>query len=290
MKTFNYSQDSANLIEFPELKALCHENNLKAVNLVPHQNDGIEICIAFDGTFKWIVEGDEVSIRNKEMSITLPWQTHQGKDAMMSKGRLAWVIIKPQEFDELGHLRLGGDRFMISKEVEDGLGKAFIRNNRIAIGKSEWFTQLFFKMAHEITSRQEGYRECVYNYLSQMMVELYRILSENNVDKMTSDERMMEAIDVINEHIREPWSTKEIESLVGMKKTALNRRFKEITGYAPMAYVMQQKIEASKDMLLKEESITQIAYELNFSSSQHFSTVFKKLSGYTPRDYRRKKI
>jgi AraC-like DNA-binding protein len=50
---------------------------------------------------------------------------------------------------------------------------------------------------------------------------------------------------------------------------------------------LQTKIEAAQKRLRAGgDSITQIAMDLGFVSSQYFATVFKRIAGQTPRDYR----
>ena len=63
--------------------------------------------------------------------------------------------------------------------------------------------------------------------------------------------------------------------------------FRLYTGLPPREYILRQKIKCAK-RLLKEESlsITQISYQLGFSSSQYFSTVFKRFTTLSPIDYR----
>ena len=54
----------------------------------------------------------------------------------------------------------------------------------------------------------------------------------------------------------------------------------------PREYINQLKIREAKRMLQKGESITRTAQELGFGSSQYFAVVFKKITLYTPSEYR----
>jgi AraC-like DNA-binding protein len=51
-------------------------------------------------------------------------------------------------------------------------------------------------------------------------------------------------------------------------------------------YITRRRIEESKKMLSQgEASVTDIAYALGFSSSQYFATVFKRITGQSPKQF-----
>jgi len=65
--------------------------------------------------------------------------------------------------------------------------------------------------------------------------------------------------------------------------TYLANIFSETQGITIEHYIIQQKIEKVKQLLLCDElSLTQISYKLNYSSVAHLSNQFKKVAGMTP--------
>jgi YesN/AraC family two-component response regulator len=65
--------------------------------------------------------------------------------------------------------------------------------------------------------------------------------------------------------------------------TYLSNLFSEVTGITIEQYIIANKIERVKELLLYDElSLTQIAYNLGYSSTAHLSTQFKKVTGLTP--------
>jgi len=78
---------------------------------------------------------------------------------------------------------------------------------------------------------------------------------------------------------------------IGVGTTLFNEKVKKYSGFSPINYLINIRIsEAIKLLKNQEVSITDIALDLGFYSSQHFSTTFKKLTGYTPSDVRKKHI
>jgi AraC family transcriptional regulator len=63
--------------------------------------------------------------------------------------------------------------------------------------------------------------------------------------------------------------------------------FSELEGRTIENYSIQQKIERVKEMIFYNElTISQISYELNYSSPQHLSRQFKQIVGMTPTQYK----
>ncbi|MBL8993701.1 MAG: helix-turn-helix transcriptional regulator, partial [Spirochaetia bacterium] len=63
-------------------------------------------------------------------------------------------------------------------------------------------------------------------------------------------------------------------------------QFREATGIAPMEYLLRKKIESAKKALTRGESVTDVALELGFSSSQYFATAFRRFTGAVPSRYK----
>jgi len=68
---------------------------------------------------------------------------------------------------------------------------------------------------------------------------------------------------------------------------AFTDAFKRATGLPPHAFLLEQRVKAVRISLADPlKSIATIAAKYRFSSSQHFATVFKRITGPTPRAYR----
>jgi len=92
----------------------------------------------------------------------------------------------------------------------------------------------------------------------------------------------------LRENLSHPWSVEEMAGLVGLGTTAFSEKVKAFSGFSPLNYLINIRIsEAIKLLGRKDLSLTDIALETGFYSSQHFSSTFKKLTGYTPREFRK---
>ncbi len=78
-----------------------------------------------------------------------------------------------------------------------------------------------------------------------------------------------------------------IQDKVGMDYHYLSSLFSAVAGITIEKYVIQQKVERVKELITYDEkNISEIAYELGYSSVQHLSQQFKKVTGLTPSQFK----
>jgi len=78
-----------------------------------------------------------------------------------------------------------------------------------------------------------------------------------------------------------------ISEKTGYDYTYLANVFSEVKGITIQQYIILHKIERVKELLLYDElTLTEISYNLNYSSVAHLSNQFKKVTGLTPSYYK----
>jgi AraC-like DNA-binding protein len=78
-----------------------------------------------------------------------------------------------------------------------------------------------------------------------------------------------------------------ISEKMNMSYASLSKTFKEFTGVTIEAYIISHKIERVKELMIYDESsLSEIAFEMNYSSEAHLSNQFKKVTGMTPSDFK----
>lgn len=71
----------------------------------------------------------------------------------------------------------------------------------------------------------------------------------------------------------------------------ISNLFSEVEGITIEQYIINQKIEKVKELLTYDElSLSQIAFQLGYSSTAHLSTQFKKLTGSTPSQFKQLRL
>ena len=100
---------------------------------------------------------------------------------------------------------------------------------------------------------------------------------------------VQQIISYINRHIDQKITTADIALSVNIERTYLCKRFKHHTGQSINECVTSMKIDEAKRLLvMTDKTLSGIADYLAFSSQSYFQNVFKKLTGMTPQDYRKR--
>jgi AraC family transcriptional regulator len=95
--------------------------------------------------------------------------------------------------------------------------------------------------------------------------------------------------DHIDAHLNSDISLSELAAVADMALDSFARRFKATTGFAPYAYVIEERVRRAETLLRETDlPIGTIAFRLGFSSQSHLTSTFRRLREMTPRAYRRR--
>ncbi len=98
--------------------------------------------------------------------------------------------------------------------------------------------------------------------------------------------RLRRVMDAISKQPSAP-SVAELARLVDLSPDHFSRAFKSATGRSPHQVISEMRIERAKSMLRDTDlSMTDLALDLGFSSSAHFSSRFRKFTGLSPTEWK----
>lgn len=120
----------------------------------------------------------------------------------------------------------------------------------------------------------------------QLFLQLIIFFSKEEQFRLSPD--IGKSLDYILGHLEEEITLEELAGLSCLSCSQYKQKFKKQMGFSPRYFINQQKIEYAKTLLLEGMSVTDIAMLLNFSTSNYFSTVFKKYTALSPIDYVKK--
>ena len=116
-------------------------------------------------------------------------------------------------------------------------------------------------------------------------MDIYLNQDEENKNSDSND-RIKQVLDEIHNNPQKWWIVRDMADLANLSLPQFRRLFQKQTGISPKAYIMQLKMKAaSEDLIKKEKSITKIALKYGFKDSYHFSNFFKKLTGHSPTEF-----
>lgn len=110
-----------------------------------------------------------------------------------------------------------------------------------------------------------------------------------NGQKGHEDEPVKKAQEFIEQNVSEKISVEELATRFAIGKRHFERRFKKATNNTPVEYIQRVKIEAAKKCLeTSMKNVNEVMYDVGYSDTKAFRTVFKKITGLSPIDYRNK--
>lgn len=110
------------------------------------------------------------------------------------------------------------------------------------------------------------------------------LLPGDDTPQITAD--IQRVLDYIESHIASELDFDTLADVGTMSVSHLKSKFREQLGTAPREYINRLKIDRAKELLLHgSKTITEVAFDLSFSSSNYFASVFKQFTGYTPTEY-----
>ena len=121
----------------------------------------------------------------------------------------------------------------------------------------------YAEMVHEIKEKQKG------------------------ILKKQKNPRINKCKDFIFSHLHDRITLEDLAAEADCNPNYLSQLFKECEGISISGYILQEKINRAKNLLIYSDySYIEIATYLGFSSQSHLGTQFKKHTGYTLRQYR----
>lgn len=260
-----------------------------------HRNEGVEMCLVETGSMRFAVDGQTHPLRPGHLTITRPWQSHRQGDPTISASRLhwatlgvgarrpdqawrwpRWVILEPSDRAELARrIRLTDDSVWqaspevvrcfqhISAALEPGAGPS--RLSRVIVRLNELLLAVLDLLRRE--NRAE-------------IAELATL--EHTVEVFLADVRRNP------QNLEQQWTVEAMAHICGMSATHFHRVCRRLTNDSPMRFLNLARLETAAKLLRDNprRSITEIALDCGFQSSQYFSYQFGRRFGMTPSGYR----
>jgi transcriptional regulator GlxA family with amidase domain len=109
-----------------------------------------------------------------------------------------------------------------------------------------------------------------------------------SVQKDYSEPLIQNAIAWMEKHLAHPVTIDDLANAMHTSYRTLNRRFVEITGMTPLAYLQALKIERAKELLeVSNADFETITEKVGYGDASSFRRLFKRVTGLAPVQYRR---
>ena len=103
-----------------------------------------------------------------------------------------------------------------------------------------------------------------------------------------ADKQMGAAINAMHDDPARRWTLQSLAERAGMSRTTFALKFKETVGASPMEYLTRWRmLLAGERVANSSDPVSVVARSLGYESESAFSTAFKRVMGYSPRQYGR---
>jgi transcriptional regulator GlxA family with amidase domain len=110
-----------------------------------------------------------------------------------------------------------------------------------------------------------------------------------NGQKKHEDEPIKKAQEFIENNVTEKISVEDLSSKFAIGRRHFERRFKKATNNTPAEYIQRVKIEVAKKQLeSSNKNVNEVMYDVGYLDNKAFRTIFKKITGLSPVEYRNK--
>ena len=104
-----------------------------------------------------------------------------------------------------------------------------------------------------------------------------------------SEDQIEKLINLMRETTEKEYSVQDFADYVNLSVSHISKLFKERTGYAPVEFFIQIKMQKACWYLISTNmKIKEIAHSLNYNDPYYFSRIFSKIIGLSPTEYRKK--
>lgn len=125
------------------------------------------------------------------------------------------------------------------------------------------------------------------NILRHMQAFLYSVIDGRTHARNRSFPNCENVVAFIRANLHQKLTLEALAGIANLSPSYFKSCFKRCYGMPPREYINHLRIEQAGEQLRSTgKSVTEISYELGFSSSQYFSTIFRQYTGRTPLQYR----
>ena len=106
---------------------------------------------------------------------------------------------------------------------------------------------------------------------------------------LTSDEELMErVVSLINSNMQsEEFNVTKLCDLLCMDQKQLYRKLKQLTGETPVSFIRKQRMQKAASLLKQDRfTVSEVMYQVGFSSASYFTKSFTKEFGVSPKEYK----
>lgn len=237
------------------------------------EHDFWEVVCVLDGEIEVSLDDKIYSVAKNQIMFHKPMQFHR---LWAAKGTAPELFVV--SFSIKGDMDVKGEIFNLPEKGREAISEI------LGTGAAAFaFDDIF---AVSVKENAVAKAHVFVNLLENFLISVYNgdRLSDN-VIKSQKTRYFEKAVDFLKSNTDKKLSVGTIAQCLGMSESNLKKVFKDFTGTGVIDYFIKLKINKAKQMLLGGLSSKECARTLGFDEQNYFSTVFKKETGLSPKNW-----
>jgi len=239
----------------------------------------IEICYLYKGEQIFQYNNEEkYSLTGGDVFISYPDELHSSGYQPLQKSVLYWLILDISDKNNFLGYNPSESQELVTALLE--MEKRYFRGS-IKLKK------ILDEVIKLYLEKNKFYKIRVRNLMVEFLIKIIELEKLNYSNQYSND--IEQCINYIQNNVEKNLLLNDLAKIINLSLSRFKQKFKSEVGIPPNEYIQRCKIEKSKEILVGEKilTITEVALELNFCSSQYFCDTFKKYTNQTPSQYRK---
>jgi AraC-like DNA-binding protein len=291
MNQYFLKKECKELHAFPHIAefALKKISTIQFNSLKKETSSFLRFYYVMDGRFNWAINDELRILYPDDLAIVLPGQSFGGENDLLDIGRVSWIHLQLQ-LEKSGKLSIGRWSRLTDSECR-AIGRILLLNDCLVLSKLKEAGAIFQNLQNEFINQEIGCTARINQLVDELFILSARQLTRQNNSRRDFPQAFLKLEQSLRDNLSHQWTIDEMAALVGLGATAFSEKVKSYTGFTPLNYLINIRISEALKLLKRDDvHVTDIALDIGFYSSQHFATTFKKLTGYTPSEFRKKNI
>ncbi len=219
------------------------------------------------------------------------FESESTEKVLIEKGTL--IMLFPGQWHTYSPLLdVGWNEYCIGFEgpmIDSLVASSFFtsENQVMSVGFHENLVNLFSRAIEIAKEDRIASQQYLAGLVFHILGKVMSIIKNNLFDNDEAKQKIERAKIIMNENIYASIEPEQIAENLNISYSWFRKIFKAYTGYAPAQYIQELKINKAKLLLTEtNQTVKEIAYQLNYNSPEHFFSIFKRKTKLTPTDYR----
>lgn len=278
---------STELLLFPHILEVGLKKNasISFNTFLTSATEGLRIYYIIEGRFEWHINNQLIIFYPGDVAVVMPGVPFGSDKGNLEIGAFTWIHLGIQKLDN-GQILLGKWSGLSDNEGA-AIGKILLLNPSPVLSRFSEAGKILKCIHGELFGNEVAYQARINHQLDELLIQVTRQMTRQNHSARDFPKTFMHLEEVLRQNLAHQWTVEEMAALVGMGTTLFTERVKTYSGFSPINYLINIRISEAIRLLKRPDiTVTDIALDTGFYSSQHFSTTFKKLTGYRPSEFR----